>query len=238
MIANDYNKRIALSLQDINYKFSKDDVLTNTRTPLVGGSKYRSQDINPAYVQTQEQMGRKFIKAGRNVDYPQLNSMELERFNKTGINPYKVGGRQMRGGDFWGDVGNFFKPIGSAILDVAAPAVGAFVGGPVGATMAKGAREGIRAVTGVGIRRTKKAGAMTAGKCKAGAKTAGVGTYSAGCNGDMSCGPCNAKKGKKCSAGAKSGNRMDIVKKIMKEKGLPLGAASKWVKDNGLYLKK
>jgi hypothetical protein len=236
---NDYNKKIAQSLNDMNYKYSKDDTLTNTLTPLRGGSRFRSHNINPAYIQTQTQVGNKFIKAGLKPEYPQLNSMELERFNKGGLNPYR-GGKCMRAGSIWDDIGNFLKPVGSAVLDIAAPAVGAFMGGPAGATLAKGAREGLRAVTGVGIRRTKKGGA----------KTAGVGTYSAGsmsagCDGNIACAPCMAKakkigKGKvaKVAKVASSGNRMDIVKKIMKEKGLPLGAASKFVKDNNLYTKK
>jgi len=39
------------------------------------------------------------------------------------------------------------------------------------------------------------------------------------------------------SAGAKKGSRMELVKKVMKEQGLSLGKASKYIKDNNLYYK-
>lgn len=45
----------------------------------------------------------------------------------------------------------------------------------------------------------------------------------------------SAKSAGAKSAGAKKGNRMDLVKKIMKEKGYNLGQASKFIKDNNLY---
>jgi len=68
------------------------------------------------------------------------------------------------------------------------------------------------------------------------------GAMSGGCDGDMACAPCAAKAKKGAaktagamSAGKKNGNRMDMVKKVMKEKGLSLGAASKFIKNNNLY---
>jgi hypothetical protein len=129
-----------------------------------------------------------------------------------------------------GDIGSFIKPVASAVLDIAAPAFGAYVGGPIGATLAKGIREGVRGVTGYGKGKKKitNSDTITAGsncctpcKMKGCAKSAGA--KSAG-----------AKSAGAKSAGGKK-NRMTLVKQVMKEKGLKLGAASKYVKDNNLY---
>jgi hypothetical protein len=125
------------------------------------------------------------------------------------------------------------------------------LGGPAGAVMATGARQGLKAVTGFG--KAKRGGKKTAGVgVYAGSlnasDTAVGGAMSAGCNGDTACVPCSAKtKAKKGAAhpigarlaGAKTagkkGNRMDMVKKIMKEKKMNLGQASKYIKENNLY---
>ena len=49
--------------------------------------------------------------------------------------------------------------------------------------------------------------------------------------------PLKILKGKPLSGGGASNNRIDIVKRIMKEKGLNLPQASKYVKENNLYKK-
>ena len=49
--------------------------------------------------------------------------------------------------------------------------------------------------------------------------------------------PLKKLKGKPLSGGGASNNRIDIVKRIMKEKGLNLPQASKYVKENNLYQK-
>lgn len=224
--------------------------LTNTKTlNLTGGSIRRQYEYIPqSFIQSREVEGRKLILSGTNVNYGGGSSTTL-----------RIGGmsKKMKGGDILSDIGNFFKPIGSAALDILAPMAGAYVGGPMGATVAKGAREGLRAVTGVGLKKGRKAkmtgvGVYSGGAMNASGGAMSAGAMSGGCDGNMQCAPCAGKRGRKSklavipsktvAAGAKTagakkskGNRMDMVKKIMKEKGLSLGAASKYIKDHNLY---
>jgi hypothetical protein len=243
--------------RDVNNKmmnyYCKDAMTTyalnNVINPnLTGGSIRRQYEyVPPSFIQSKEAEGRKLIINGANVltpsNYNYGNSGNMPV-------PMPVKGRNskiMRGGDFWGDVGNFFKPVASAVLDIGAPALGAFVGGPAGATLAKGAREGLRATTGWGkgkrkMKEGKNGVGVYAGSLNASDTPVG-GAMSAGCNG-MPCVPC-MKKEKKMkgsaktagakTAGAKKGSRMDMVKKVMKEKKMNLGQASKYIKENNLY---
>lgn len=273
--ANDYNKQLANNLNQVNYALAKRGQLTNTKNDLKGGSAMRSNDKNNMYIQDLQQVGNKYISSGNSPNYPFLNMSELQRLDKEKSNPLyyqRLHNSTMKGGDIWGDIGKFFKPIGSAILDVGAPALGAMVGGPMGAVAAKAVREGVRGVSGVGLKRGRKAG---------GAKIAGVGVYSAGAvsAGAVSGGrkrlspevkqarldakmakkvereakkqaKIDAKQAKKdmkaskklpsleggkrkASAGTKK--RSEIVKKVMKDMGLKMIDASKYVKKNNLY---
>lgn len=230
--------------------------LDNTKTNnLTGGSLRRQYEYIPkSFIEPKEAEGRKLILNGSLVSTPP-NYNYGGIYNNYGMVRYN---NKLKGGDLWSDISKFFKPIGSAVLDVTAPALGAFVGGPTGAVLAKGAREGVRAVTGFGkAKKNKKSKSVGVGVYSGGAINASDtnisgGAMTAGCNGDMSCAPCMAKKaGKKMkgsskitagaktagakTAGAKKETRLDIVKRIMKEKNMKLGQASKYVKDNNLY---
>lgn len=168
---NDYNRRLANNLSQINYSLSKKDNLTDV-VGMKGGavSRMRSNDEKNMYVQDLASVGDKYIMSGSSANYPMLNMSELQRLDKERKNPLyyqKLTNSQLKGGISWNDVGNFFKPIGSAILDVAAPAAGMFMGGPAGAMGATAIRQGIKGATGVGLKKGKMGGA----------KTAGVGTY-------------------------------------------------------------
>jgi len=179
LYANDYNKQLANNLNQVNYALAKRSKLTNTKNDLKGGSVMRSTDNKNMYIQDLQKVGNNLIVSGNGASYPFLNMSELQRLDKERTNPLyyqRLHNSTLKGGDIWGDIGKFFKPIGSAILDIGAPALGAVVGGPMGAVAAKAVREGVRNVSGVGLKRGRKAG----GAKTAGAKTAGVGVYSAG----------------------------------------------------------
>jgi len=260
---NDYNRRLANNLSQINYSLSKRDVLTDTIGKKGGAvSKYRTNEEKNLYVQDLASMGNKYIKSGSSATYPMMNMAELHRLDREKSNPLyyqRLTNAQLKGGISLQDVANFFKPIGSAILDVGAPAVGAMLGGPMGAVAAKAVREGVRGVSGVGLKRGRKAGA----------KTAGVGTYKKG--GKLSpeakatkaeekaaakeakaaakvaakeakaaakvAGKVNKPTGKRKVSGAVN-ERAKIVKSVMKEMNLPMVKASAYVKEKGLYKKK
>jgi len=271
LYANDYNKQLANSLNQVNYALAKRGQLTNTKNELKGGSSMRSADNKNMYIQDLQQVGNKLIVSGNGASYPFLNMSELQRLDKERTNPLyyqRLHNSTLKGGDIWGDIGKFFKPIGSAILDVGAPALGAFMGGPMGATAAKAVREGIRGVSGVGLKRGRKGGA----------KTAGVGVYSAGASSvggrkrlspEVKQARIDAKLAKKAEREAKKQAKIDaklakpkrvpkskslpsleggkrkasagtkkraeIVKKVMKDMGLKMIDASKYVKSNNLY---
>ena len=258
---NDYNRELANNLSKINYSLSKRNNLTNTIGTKGGAvSKMRTTDNKNMYIQDLASVGDKYIMSGSSANYPMLNMSELQRLDKEKSNPLyyqKLTNSQLKGGINWQDVGNFFKPIGSAILDIAAPAAGAFTGGPMGALAAKAVREGIRGATGVGLKKGR------AGAKSAGAKTAGVGMYKSGGKlsqeiKDQRAADKAAKKAereqkkadKKAERDAKKANkptrkassavneREKIVKNIMNEMGLSMIESSSYVKKNGLYKKK
>ena len=251
---NAHFESISKKLMDNYMNEAISNNLTNTRTlNLTGGSIRRQYEYIPrSFIESREAEGRKPILNATNVITPS-NYNFGGAANMGGV-VYRT--RGMRGGDIWGDIGKFFRPVASAALDLAAPAAGMFMGGPAGAVMATGARQGLKAVTGFG--RGKRGGKKKAGVgVYGGSMNASGGAMSGGCDGDMACAPCAAKAKKGAaktagahpigarlagaktagamSAGKKKGNRMDMVKKVMKEKGLSLGAASKFIKDNNLY---
>lgn len=263
MMENDYNRRLANNLSQINYALSKKDTLTDV-IGVKGGaiSKLRSTDTKNMYIQDLASVGNKYIMNGTSANYPMLNMNELRLSDKEKSNPLyyqKLHNSQLKGGINWGDVGNFFKPIGSAILDIAAPAVGAFVGGPVGSMAAKAVREGVRGATGVGLKKGR------AGAKSGGVKTAGVGKYKSG--GKLSQEEKDARiakkeaekelkkmerEQKKTELALKKPNKADrpkrkvssavneranIVKSIMKDMGLKMTDASSYVKKHNLYKK-
>jgi hypothetical protein len=200
--------------------------------------------------------GSKYIQPGVNGQYPQYNMIELRNIN---------GDKKLEGGLNWGDVGNFFKPIISKGLDIAAPAIGSYLGGPLGAQVATTGRDILKQTTGYG--RIKKVKALKVKvpkipKAKKGKKAVAVEVeIKSGDIGNYS--TTNESGGKLKKRGRKSKlskldsvsesisnlkinenevkplktkkNRMEMVKKIMKEKGMNLPSASKYIKDNNLY---
>ena len=112
---------------------------------------------------------------------------------------------EMDGGSIWGDIGNAFKSVGHAIAPVAVP---------IATELGKDAIKGYMA--GEGRKRgrpSKKGGASE--------------LYP----------PSVAKGGKRkasVKAGAKS-ERGALIKKVMKEHGLNLGQASKFIKEHNLF---
>lgn len=254
--ANQHFANISKNLMDHYMIDAVSNNLTNTKTlNLTGGSIRRQYEYIPrSFIENREAEGRKPILNATNVITPSnYNFGGAANFN--GGIVYRT--RGMKGGDFFSDLGNFFKPVASAALDLAAPAIGTFLGGPTGAVLATGARQGLKNVTGFGKgkRGGKKKGVGVYGgsmNASAGAMSGGVCLPCAaqqrqygGCDGDMTCAPCAKKSkagaktaGAMSAAGKKKGNRMDMVKKVMKEKGLSLGAASKFIAENNLYKKK
>jgi hypothetical protein len=101
-----------------------------------------------------------------------------------------------------------------------------FLGGPMGATAATAIRQGVKGATGVGLKRGRKAG---------GAKTAGVGTYTKTPKEPKA--KKEPKEGGRRKSSGKVNERAKIVKDIMKEMGLKMTDASKYVKEKGLYKK-
>lgn len=243
--ANQHFANISKNLMDHYMIDAVSNNLTNTKTLNLTGGSYRKQyeHLPRSFIENREAEGRKPILNATNVITPSnYNFGGAANFN--GGIVYRT--RGMKGGDFFSDLGNFFKPVASAALDLAAPAIGTFLGGPTGAVLATGARQGLKNVTGFGKGKRggkKKGVGVYGGSMNASSATTG-GSMSAGCNGDMACAPCAAKtkkmKGSAKTAGAmsaagKKGNRMDMVKKVMKEKGLSLGAASKFIKQHNMY---
>lgn len=265
---NDYNKKLANNLEQINYSLAKRGRLTDVKNELKGGSVMRNTENKNMYIQDLQQVGNKFINSGNSPNYPFLNMSELQRLDKERTNPLyyqRLHNSTIKGGDIWGDIGKFFKPIGSAILDVGAPILGAYVGGPMGAVASKAVREGIRGVSGVGLKRGRKAGA----------KTAGVGSYSVGgakrLSPEVKQARLDAKLAKKAEREAKKQAKIDaklakpkrvpkskslpsleggkrktsvgtkkraeIVRRVMSEMNLPMIKASSYVKEHGLYKK-
>lgn len=251
MIDNDYHKRLNCVLMSKYYQDTSNNLNNVVNPNMTGGSMRRQFDyMPPTFVLNREAEGKKPILSGTSPYTMDVQKRMMDQYmknmglDKINYNYSRNINKNMRGGDIWGDIGNFFKPVASAVLDIGAPIAGTFIGGPAGATLAKGAREGLRAVTGVGLKKKGKKskmsgiGSYSAGVLKA-TDTAVGGAMSGGCDGNMSCVPCKMKGRGKKSAGAKSagkkGSRMELVKKIMKEKGMKLGEASKYIKANNLY---
>lgn len=238
---NDYNRKLANNLSQINYALAKRDTLTDTIGKKAGSvSKQRTTENKNMYVQDLASVGNKYIMSGSSATYPMFNMSEMQRLDREKSNPLyyqRLHNSQLKGGISWNDVGNFFKPIGSAVLDVAAPVVGSYLGGPMGATAATAIRKGIKGATGVGLKRGRKAGAKSAGAKSAGAKSAGVGTYREQKVPKEPKAPKEPKEGGRRKSSGKVNKRAEIVKSVMKDMGLKMTDASKYVKEKGLYKK-
>lgn len=205
--------------------------------------------------------GSKFIQPGITGQYPQYNMIELREINNDKL---------LEGGFSWGDVGSFLKPIVSKGLDIAAPALGTYLGGPLGATVANIGRDVLKSTTGYGRKikpkminikapkKTPKApkapkipkppkgpkkmkknveveveiksepsqniGEYEGGKIKKARKTKTKINKLDSVSSSQEQQPLKTKK-----------NRMELVKQIMKEKGLNLPAASSYIKQHQLY---
>lgn len=230
---NEYSVMVANQINHLNASNAKRNQLTNTKSTLTGGAINMRRDYER--VLTLEQMGNKPILSGNFPTYPHLNISELAMANSSKPNPLlyqSLNNARVSGGGFLDNAFKFLKPVASLGLDKLADVAGEYTGMP---NLSKAVREGVKGVTGVGL---KKRGRKS--------KMVGVGEYKTG--GCMDCGnTCDMTSSKKTkkgagvkSAGAKSGgkskgSRMDMVRKIMKEKGLNLGQASKHIKDNNLY---
>ncbi len=113
--------------------------------------------------------------------------------------------------------GRAIRPIVTPLLDAAVPVVGTALGSRIGNVglgnmIASTARDGIRAITGAGAKKPRKA-----------KKAAGVGIYEQ----QASVSPVSCKQGKREM-------RNQLVKKIMQDQKLSLPAASKYIKVNKL----
>lgn len=235
---NDYNRKLASSLQSINYALSKQDELTPATNYLKGGVRGRERE----YVKDLESFGKStYIKHGTSPNYPFLNMTELDMTNRSTVNPLlyqRPAG--MKGGFSWSDVGNFLKPIASTALDALVPVASVYTGMPTAVSAVRGA---IKGATGVGLKKRGRKPKVISG----------VGTYeSSGMNGSAKSGGCCGSGAGKLSAGAMSGgakkrgrkakvepssNRKELIKSVMKDMGLKMTDASKYIKENGLYKK-
>ena len=186
---------------------------------------------------------RKEVLAGAVVNTPRWTATELRHIDKmknTTYAPNEIVARfvdtrdgyadQMEGGSFKGflrgvkKVGKkvLYNPVVkgaiSSALDVGAPlagkALGAYLGQPaLGLAISQGARKGVKEATGFG-----------------------VGSYSGGSVGSYSGGSVVGSRSGGAKPKPKSKNkRAEIVKRVMKEQGMTLPQASKYVKEHNLY---
>lgn len=192
------------------------------------------------YVSPHGQINR-MINSGTMATYPQFNAVEIKRVNN----------RTLKGGTFnlgktLKSVGKVAKSVGKVALpvatkvagDVAEKAVSSYLAGDGVADVGiiKRGRGRPRKVVEGGsflssaLKTVKKVG-TSAGKPFE--KSVGINPFSAGYDlGHDVIAPALMGKG---VDGRKV--RAEIVKKIMKEKGLKMTDASKYVKENGLYKK-
>ncbi len=203
-------------MKDFYKEYNNKYALTSNRIQLTGGAVKANRMPN-GFVQSLEQLGQnKFIKPGGKAEYPQMNMLELRFLDKNGRFNSGRKPTTIRGDGILEDAYNWtknkflpaMKPVATAALDAAVLPVSGLTG--ISPAIVGSFREGFRTMTGVGVKRGK------------GVKSAG------------SCG-CGGKSSKKTNSGGKKGNRMEIVKKVMKDKGLSMIEASKYVKANNLY---
>ena len=225
-----YNRRIASKLSDYQYIWEP----TNIRQRS-GGAMYAMPGSSATYP-VLDMVSQRIYDKGKSSKGEAIMKVQPSR----PVAPSKQGGaskkkpkqsqvaqeiaqafenEEMTGGSInWDKVKKVATPIlKQAIskgLDVGAPAlgtaVGSLVGQPaVGALVGKLGRELLRGTTGVG-RKPKQ--------------SKDVGVYHGG-----------AKFKPKAKEQSGRNKRNEIVKKVMKEKGLSLPQASKYVKENNLY---
>jgi len=122
---------------------------------------------------------------------------------------------KMSGGGFWGDVWNGVKKVGRAVVAPAGNALGAMVGMPMAGTFAD---QGLKLA---GLGRSGGNDSESDEECMNGGGYANPSSERRQ--------PLSAHGGRGRSA------RAEIVKKVMREKGLSMIEASKYVKAHGLY---
>jgi hypothetical protein len=134
------------------------------------------------------------------------------------------------GGGFFSDFWDGFKKGFSGVMNVAKPVL-SLIPHPAAQSASK-----VLGAVGFGKRgRKKKAGACTAGAMTAGA-TKGAGDDVGGaCTAGALTGAAMTGSGK--GKGKGNTKRIEIVKKIMKQKKMSMIQASKYVKEHGLYKK-
>lgn len=179
------------------------------------------------------ELGKQALQKGKEMalDYIESNTMQGQGIKKD----MKKVGRQIKKALTSKDAKKFYKSAARGALDIVQPiaslAVSKYVPEPIADVLTETGTEVIkrkigrgrpRKVAGVGI--YEGAGVKSGGASSGGASS-GAGAKSGG-----------AKSG----AGAKSGGadkrkaRGNLIKKLMKEKGMKLGEASKYIKDNNL----
>lgn len=234
------------------------------RPPMIGGNMYSRQiGGKRPYVNegVYDRKSKDELLPGTSAGYPQYNSSELMMVDALGSNnqlPYieKVEGGSFKSflkktGKVLKKTGEVLKPIAkpiiSAGLDVGAPLAGKYLGSMVGqpalgATVANIARKELKKQTGYGVKSGGQKSALgsnlmeSLGQKKGkGVKSGGIAMYEG--SGIKSGGMSGVRSG----GGVKSGGATDkrkkrgeMIKKVMKEKGMNLAQASKYIKENNL----
>ncbi len=192
----------------------------------------------------------------RELDSKPLIKVSPMQGGKNNINMNMDGGFNFS--DIMSSLKSVAKPAISSILDVGSPLLGEALGGPIGAIGATAARNILKEKTGYGRTKIKKvAGVGVLSKVKTPRKPRTKKISSAIVEPIIEGGKIKRTRKSKSkleavidavnlevkpkttkninSSGLKK--RFEIVKQIMKEKNLSLPAASKYVKDNGLFKK-
>lgn len=205
-------------MKDYYKEYMNNYSLTPNRIQMTGGAVKANRKHN-GYIQSLEELGQnKYIKPGGKADYPQMNMLELQFLDKNGR--FNTGRKPttIRGDGIIEDAYNWtknrflpaMKPVASAALDAAVIPVSGLTG--IHPTIVGSFREGFRSMTGIGVKKGR--GVKSAGNC--------------------GCGGCGGSGGSK-KGSSKKGNRIEIVRKVMRDKGMSMIEASKYVKANNLY---
>jgi hypothetical protein len=245
---NEYNNKISNSLinltklkeynnQPTRFNYSGAGININRYDRVVGGMipiNSENRLDKPIYY-TKPASGGEYIQPGTNAAYPNYNSIELNNIN----------GGAKSGGSFLssaiGLMKPFVKPIISKSLDVVVPMAVKRITGEnvVGNAASDVARSITGSLTGYGMnagvgnyettQTAKKYAKKSGGKIKKNKKLE-----------DLTNVISNLELGKptetiKSTPKKNIKNRMELVKKIMKEKNMNLPSASKYIKENNLY---
>jgi hypothetical protein len=252
---NQYNRELSKKFLDYDFKSNKyyEPTKIKSSSLLIGGSRCGCQQyerkiggakrdyiISGPYDRSTKDM----ILPGTSANYPQYNSVEMMELDRMGSTNHIS---SIEGGNIFKKIGRTAKKalqskeakvLGKVLtkaasrgLDFAAPAVGSYVGAlvgqpTIGREIASAARKELKAQTGFGYSKKQlaewnktgsgvKSGGMT------GVRSGGVALYEGG--GVKSGGATDKRK-----------QRGEMIKKIMKEKGMNLAQASKYIKSNNL----